>query len=120
MEQLLCHWYASLCAVLYYRELADSEEAQSVCKRIETDGDHQDNVGEKLDDAKKAEDDETEKCTGEDNDTGDGKPASTKQWSKSQLMKEYRKFNLDLAPKVILKELLICISRIVCSFIVII
>jgi len=35
-------------------------------------------------------------------------------------MKEYRKFNLDLAPKVILKELLICISRIVCSFIVII
>jgi len=82
-------------------ELADSEEAQSFCKRIETDGDHQDNAGDKLDDAKKAEDDETEKCVGEENDTGVGKPASTKQWSKSQLMKEYRKFNLDLAPKLL-------------------
>jgi len=101
---------------LYYRELADSEEAQSFCKRIETDGDHKDNAGKKLDDAKRAEDDETERCVGDENDTGVGKPASTKQWSKSQLMKEYRKFNLDLAPKVILKKLLICISRIVCSF----
>jgi hypothetical protein len=105
---------------LYYRELADSEGAESFCKRIETDGDHKDNVGEKLDDAKKAEDDETERRTMEENNTGDGKPASTKQWSKSLLMKEYRRFNLDLAPKVILKKLLICISRIVCSFIVII
>jgi hypothetical protein len=98
---------------LYYRELAESEEAQSFCKRNDTDGDHQDNVGEKLDD-------ETETCVGKENDTGVGKPASTKLWSKSQLMKEYRKFNLDLAPKVIVKKLLICISRIVCSFIVII
>lgn len=106
--------------MLYYRELADSEEAQSFCKGIETDGDHQDNVGQKLEDAKKAVDAETEKCDGEENNTGVGKPASTKQWSKSQLVKEYRKFNLDLAPKVILKKLLICISRIVCSFIVII
>jgi hypothetical protein len=88
---------------LYYRELADSEEAQSLCKSIAIDGD-QDNVGEKLDDAKKAEDDTTERCGGEKNDTGVGKPASTKQWNKSQLIKEYRKFNLDLAPKVILKK----------------
>lgn len=88
---------------MYYRELADSEEAQSFCKSTETDGDNQDNVGEKLD-AKKAEDDETERCGGEENDTGVGKPASRKQWNKSQLMKEYRKFNLDLAPKVILKK----------------
>jgi hypothetical protein len=105
---------------LYFRELAETEEAQSFCKRNDTDGDHQDNVGEKLDDTKKAEDDETERCVGEENVTGVGKHASTKLWSKSQLMKEYRKFNLDLAPKVIVKKLLICISRIVCSFIVII
>jgi hypothetical protein len=89
---------------LYYRELADSEEAQLLCKSIAIDGDHQDNVEEKLDDAKKAEDDKIESCGGEENGTGVGKPASTKQWSKSQLMKEYRKFNLDLAPKVILKK----------------
>lgn len=82
-------------------ELADSEGAQSFCKRVETDGDHQDDGGGKLDDAKKMEDDETEKCGGEENDTGIRKPASTKQWSKSQLMKEYRKFNLDLAPKLL-------------------
>lgn len=105
---------------MYYRELADSEEAQSFCKGIETDGDHQDNVGGKSDDAKKEEEDKTERCSAEENDTAVGKPASIRQWSKSQLMKEYRKFNLDLAPKVILKKLLICISRMICSFIVII
>jgi hypothetical protein len=90
---------------LYYRELADSKEDESFCKRIETDGDDEGDVGGNLDNSEKTEDDETEKRNGEEKDAGIEKPASTKQWSKSQLMKEYRKFNLDLAPKVIFKEI---------------
>jgi hypothetical protein len=51
-----------------------------------------------------AESDETEKQKGKEDDAEkakDGKPAFTEQWSQAKLKKEYRKFNLDLAPKVI-------------------
>jgi hypothetical protein len=58
-----------------------------------------------------AESDETEKQKGKENDAEkaearDGKPAPTEQWSQTKLKKEYRKFNLDLAPKVILYRIL--------------
>jgi hypothetical protein len=51
-----------------------------------------------------AESDETEKQKGKDDDAEKaeaGKPAVIEQWSQAKLKKEYRKFNLDLAPKVI-------------------
>jgi hypothetical protein len=56
-----------------------------------------------------AESNETEKQEGKENDAEkaeDGKPAITEQWSQTKLKKEYRKFNLDLAPKVIFYRIL--------------
>lgn len=69
-------------------------------------GDEQGKRGGDTDDVKLAESDETEKQKGKENnaekaEAGDGKPAITEQWSQIKLKKEYRKFNLDLAPKVI-------------------
>ncbi|KAJ4446648.1 hypothetical protein ANN_13345 [Periplaneta americana] len=87
-------------------ELAESEEGQSVSKITQTDGEEQGKGGGDVDDAKKAEDDETEKNEAEEKpDAGDGKDvvtsAPTKQWSQAKVKKEYRKFNLDLAPKLL-------------------
>lgn len=92
---------------MYYRELADSQESLSFSKNTQTDGDEQGkgDVG----DVKTIDDDETGKHEGGEN-YGDGKDIATlptKQWSQSKLKKEYRKFNLDLAPKVIFKKLLV-------------
>lgn len=69
-----------------------------------------------VDITKKAEDYETEKHDGEENEVGYGKDiaphAPTKQWSQAKLKKEYRKFNLDLAPKVsFLRNLLVYVRQ---------
>lgn len=60
--------------------------------------------GGDVDNTKKAEDYETEKHEEEENEAGCGKDVApytlTKHWSQAKLKKEYRKFNLDLAPKV--------------------
>lgn len=82
--------------LLSCRELADSEQATSFSKNTQT-GDEQGKESKDIDDVKAVESDETET---EKAEAGDGKHL-TGQWSRTILKKEYRKFNLDLAPKVI-------------------
>lgn len=86
-------------------EFAESQQATSFAKNTQT-GDEQERRGGGIDDVKMADSDETEKHKGKDDDAekaeaGDGKPAITEQWSQAKLKKEYRKFNLDLAPKLL-------------------
>ncbi|PSN42493.1 hypothetical protein C0J52_09794 [Blattella germanica] len=90
-------------------ELAESQENQSFSKNTQTEGEEQGKGAGDVDDAKKSED-ISEKKDGEGNETdkseaGDGKDiadqAPVKQWSQSKLKTEYRKFNLDLAPKLL-------------------
>jgi hypothetical protein len=83
--------------LLSCRELADSEQATSFSKNTQA-GDEQDKESKDIDDVKVVESDETE-SDAEKAETGDGKDL-TGQWSRTILKKEYRKFNLDLAPKV--------------------
>jgi hypothetical protein len=95
---------------MYCRELADSQQATSFSKNTQA-GDEQGKRGGDTDDVKLAESDETEELKGKENDAekaeaGDGKPEITEQWSQAKLKKEYRKFNLDLAPKVIFYRIL--------------
>ncbi|KAJ9600791.1 hypothetical protein L9F63_001071, partial [Diploptera punctata] len=87
-------------------ELEESLENQSFSKNTQTDTEEQGKAGGDVDNAKKSED-ESEKKEGEgsESDAGDSKDIAfqgpIKQWSQSKLKKEYRKFNLDLAPKLL-------------------
>jgi hypothetical protein len=82
--------------LLYCRDHADSEQATSFSNNNQA-GDEQGKESENMDDAKVVECDET----GNDAEKAEAGKHLAGQWSQTILKKEYRKFNLDLAPKVI-------------------
>ncbi|XP_021937749.1 rab proteins geranylgeranyltransferase component A 1 [Zootermopsis nevadensis] len=83
-------------------ELADYQEGLLFSRNTQTDGGE---IKGDVDNTKKEEDYETEKHEEEESEAGCGKDivphAPTQQWSQAKLKKEYRKFNLDLAPKLL-------------------
>jgi hypothetical protein len=90
-------WYNSHVILLYCRELADSEDATSFSKNTQAGDEQGKKCGEDIDNLKLAKSDETES----DAEKAEAAKPLTNKWSQTVLQKEYRKFNLDLAPKVI-------------------
>lgn len=93
-------------------EVADSPEGQLSSKITQTEVEEHSKAkaAEGSGDAESSKDGESEKLEREDNnsekpDSGEGKDNSVtnqrENWSQNKLKKEYRKFNLDLAPKLL-------------------
>ncbi|XP_066998765.2 rab proteins geranylgeranyltransferase component A 2 [Anabrus simplex] len=91
-------------------EVADTPEGQSSSKKTQTEVDEEGKpraAGDIADASSHGESEKLERegSNSEKPESGEGKdqgvPPVTKQWSQNKLKKEYRKFNLDLAPKLL-------------------